>query len=525
MDSNWPVRRSIWLGAALMLVGCNNALSEVAEEDDTSAEVQSALKRAVGHASAQGLVSPSTSLAQRGALIERDGQEHVRFNRSLRGLRVLGGDVIIHSDTLGKFAGLSQSLEVSQALAADARMAAGSAFVTQQNAASIALNHFEGTAEGSAQTELIINAHDRAPVLAYEATVRGLGLEGQESVMHFIIDARTGDVQERFDENETAAATGSGKSLYGGTVPLTTDSTASGFSLSDPSRGNQFSSDMRNSQSGNGTKFSDADNVWGNGAISDRASAAVDAQYGTSVTWDYYKTIHNRLGIANNGKGSFNRVHYGSKYNNAFWSDSCFCMTYGDGDGVRFGPLVSLDVAGHEMTHGVTSRTANLIYSGESGGLNEATSDIFGTMVEFFAGNAADPGDYLIGEKLAIKGGAFRFMYNPALDKRSVGCYSASAGSLDVHLSSGIANHFFFLLAEGSNGTTASPTCNNSTVTGIGRSAAEKIWYRALTVYMTSSTNFAAARKATIKASTDLFGAQSAQTLAVASAWSAVSVN
>ena len=86
------------------------------------------------------------------------------------------------------------------------------------------------------------------------------------------------------------------------------------------------------------------------------------------------------------------RVHYGDQYNNAFWDGTK--MTYGDGDGVDFGPLVSLDVAGHEMSHGVTSRSANLTYSGESGGLNESNSDIFGTMVEFYANNAGDPGDY-----------------------------------------------------------------------------------------------------------------------------------
>ena len=124
-------------------------------------------------------------------------------------------------------------------------------------------------------------------------------------------------------------------------------------------------------QSGNGTIFTDADNTWGNGTLADRATVGVDAQYGTATTWDYYKNVHGRNGIANDGKGAYNRVHYGRNYNNAFWSDGCFCMTYGDGDGTTFNPFDSLDVAGHEMSHGVTSRTANLIYSGESGGLNE----------------------------------------------------------------------------------------------------------------------------------------------------------
>ncbi len=116
-------------------------------------------------------------------------------------------------------------------------------------------------------------------------------------------------------------------------------------------------------------------------------------------------------------------------------------------------------------------------------------------------------------------------MYNPALDGKSANCWSSTVGSLDVHYSSGVANHFFYLLAEGSNASPASPTCNGSTITGIGRAAAEKIWYRALTVYMTSSTNYAAARTATLKAATDLYGTGSTQYTTVAAAWSAVNVN
>ena len=115
-------------------------------------------------------------------------------------------------------------------------------------------------------------------------------------------------------------------------------------------------------------------------------------------------------------------MHYGRNYANAFWSDGCYCMSFGDGDnGVSILPLVALDVAGHEMSHGVTSRTAGFgLPSDESGGLNEATSDIMGTMVEFYANNANDPGDYVVGEKLfpnnADLSGAIRWMFKPSLD-------------------------------------------------------------------------------------------------------------
>ncbi|WP_343050506.1 M4 family metallopeptidase [Nocardioides ungokensis] len=279
-----------------------------------------------------------------------------------------------------------------------------------------------------------------------------------------------------------------------------------------------------------GTLITSTTTTFGNGTNANRATAGADAQYGSNETWDFYKQTYGRDGIFGNGTGSYNRVHYGSGYVNAFWDGTK--MTYGDGDGTSYGPLVSLDVAGHEMSHGVTENTAGLTYSGESGGLNEATSDIFGTMVEFFANNASDPGDYLIGEQFDLKKHlGFRRMDNPASDGSSLNCWSATAGSADVHYSSGIGNHFFYLLSEGSGAKTLngvsynSPTCNGSTVTGIGRDAAANIWYRALTVYMTSSTNYSGARTATLNAAKDLYGAGSTQYNAVASAWSAVSVS
>ena len=174
--------------------------------------------------------------------------------------------------------------------------------------------------------------------------------------------------------------------MYSGDVTIKTKpQDGGGFVLRDTTRGNSATVDVLNNWDPAGaflpgTIFSDADNEWGNGTTSDRASAAVDAAYGGAETWDFYKDTFNRTGIANNGKGAKSRVHYGSNYNNAFWNDGCFCMTYGDGSGAGgFSPLVAPDVAGHEMSHGVTSRTAGLYYFGDSGGLNEATSDIFGT--------------------------------------------------------------------------------------------------------------------------------------------------
>jgi len=315
----------------------------------------------------------------------------------------------------------------------------------------------------------------------------------------------------------------------------------SSYLLKDPTRGNTYTTDMNNASDSvlcqylgygckTGTTYSSTDTSFGTGSNTNRESAGVDAQYGTNTTWDFYKTTFGRNGIFGDGTGSYNRVHYGNGYVNAFWDGTK--MTYGDGDGTEFGPLVSLDVAGHEMSHGVTEHSANLSYSGESGGLNEATSDIFGTMVEWYAANPNDLGDYLIGEEFDLKNHlGFRRMDKPSSDGASYDCWSSSVGNADVHYSSGVGNHFFFLLSEGSGARTIngvgynSPTCNGSSVNGIGQAAAGKIWYRALTVYMTSSTNYAGARTATLNAARDLYGVGSVQQNAVAAAWSAVAVN
>ncbi|WP_172201107.1 M4 family metallopeptidase [Niveibacterium sp. COAC-50] len=506
----------------------------------------------VGAASAQEASAPAVKRAQihlqnfganvqasegdqfiaRGTITDADGSEHVRFDRTYKGLRVIGGDIVVHSNARGQAQRFSHTMATRHQI--DTRPT-----LDDLAATAVAESAFRGQRDGASRSEQVIFARGSQPTLAYEVVTTGTAPDGTPSVMHTFIDAHGGQVLDKWDEIETAATLGTGKSLFDGTVSLTTDSQSTGgYALRDPSRGNHYTTNLKNRTSG-GTIFTDADNVWGDGTTADTATAAVDATFGQNVTWDYYKNVHGRNGIANDGRGAYSRVHYSRKYVNAFWSDSCFCMTYGDGDGTSYYPLTSLDVAGHEMTHGVTSRSANLTYSGESGGLNEATSDIFGTLVEFYASNASDPGDYLIGEKIFVanKGvsnptKALRYMFKPSLDGSSPDCYSSTLGSLDVHYSSGVANHFFYLLAEGAkvptgfNLSASQLVCNADTgLTAIGRDAAGKIWYRALTVYMTSNTNYKGARTATLSAAADLFGASSAQYAAVARAWSAVSVN
>ncbi|MEO8160985.1 MAG: M4 family metallopeptidase [Arenimonas sp.] len=487
-----------------------------------------AVERAAGfvHANAAALrTSADDRFSARDVIVDGDRAEHVRFDRSYRGLPVLGGDFVVHSRD-GHFLSASQTLRAPLDLdvrpvlrAADAVVVAGAEFGAR----------FVGAPEAS----LLVYARGAQPALAWRVRLH----DDDNDDMTYIVDARGGALLDRWSNNETAAASGTGKTLYSGNVALTTNSVAGGFELRDPSRGKNYTINGHTGRT-SGQIFKDSDNAWGNNTASDAASAAADAQFGVAMTWDYYKNTHGRLGIANNGKGAYSRVHYGNAFNNAFWSDGCFCMTYGDGDAsADIGPLVSLDITGHEMSHGVTARTAALVYSGESGGLNEATSDIFGTMVEFYANNSFDTPDYLIGEEIVLDNvsgsadqSALRYMFNPFLDGGSPNCWSGSIGSLDVHYSSGVANHFFYLLAEGSGARTysgvnhTSPVCSGGALAGIGRSKAEKIWYRALTVYMTSNTNYAGARVATINAAKDLYGNASAEASAVAATWTAVSV-
>ena len=527
---------------ATLLTAALSPDAAAADRPNRATAIQNAASALLAQAATLGLTS-AEGTSVRDVIVDKDGTQHVRYDRTYRRLPVLGGDFVVHLASDGAYRSANRATRSRISLASITPSVSAPKAADLATNALRAVNLGETLKKLTAKPQLVVDALHGTPKLAWRTDVVAQDSLGNPVGRAVLTDARTGTQIDAWDTIETAS--GDGKSLYSGTVPLQTTQSGSTYQLKDPTRGNTYTGDAANKTDlciltsicisrAPSTVFTDADNHWGTGATSDRASAAVDAQYGTDVTWDYYKNVHGRNGIGGDGKGSYNRVHYGNKYNNAFWDDSCFCMTYGDGDGTTFGPLVSLDVAGHEMSHGVTSKTAALTYSGESGGLNEATSDIFGTLVEFYAANSTDPGDYLIGENVVRSGSgltALRYMDKPSKDGNSADSWSSSVADLDVHYSSGVANHFAYLLAEGSGAKTIngvnynSPTSNGSKVTGIGRAKLGAIWYRALTVYMTSSTNYAGARAATLSAAKDLYGAGSSEYAAVGAAWSAVNVS
>ncbi|RLU83000.1 peptidase M4 family protein [Streptomyces griseocarneus] len=520
------------LVAAGVQAGTAGAASTAAAHPGTSAAALSAPQRAALISAARsdsGDTARSLGLGAKEKLVvkdvvkDADGTVHTRYDRTYDGLPVLGGDLVVH--VKGKHKSVTKA--TSKKIAVPSTTPKVAATTAQKSALSSASDVKSAKAD-PASSRKVVWAASGTPVLAWESIVRGVQKDGTPSQLHIISDATTGKKLYSFDGIETGTGTGE----YNGQVTIGTTKSGSSYQMVDNTRGGHRTTDLKQGTSGSGTLFTNSTDTWGNGSQSNRQTAAVDAHYGAQETWDFYKQTFGRSGIRNDGVASSSRVHYGTNYVNAFWDDSCFCMTYGDGQG-NANPLTALDVAGHEMSHGVTAATAALNYAGESGGLNEATSDIMGTGVEFFANNPKVPANYLIGEQININGDGtpLRYMDQPSKDGVSLDYWSPDAGNVDVHYSSGIANHFFYLLSEGSGSKTIngftynSPTYDNSTLSGIGRDKALAIWYKALTTYMTSTTDYAAARQATLSAAADLYGSGGAEYQAVAATWTAVNVN
>lgn len=534
MHGGFGVKRTgIILAAALAaVIASSNAQ---AQSSQTEAAAVTAAQPAIDQLLRN--LPRDTSLTPTQVFLDNLGQAHVRLAQSYRNVPVFEGDAVIHLDAAsGRIIGITDATLPF----APINITPG---VSSQRAADVARGHFAQAPGLASRKDLAILVNDGAASLAWKVRNEGSAPEGHIDTVAFV-GAQNGKVLRAWNNLHTANVPGTAKGMYmnaAGSAVTVDKTAATTFYLRNVGTPSYYTCDMKNGRN-SCSWVTSTSATFGTGTIATSGpNAAADAQFGAEKTLNYFKEKFGRNGIDNNNMSTYSRVHYSRGYENAFWSDTCKCMTYGDG-ATTFYPLVSIDVAGHEMAHGVTSRSANLTYSGESGGLNEATSDIFGTMVEYYASGSFDVPDYKIGEMIwkSNWGGktsrtsflptrALRYMYNPILDGASPNCWSSTLGGIDVHYSSGVANHFFYLLAEGSAPAAplpSSPTCNSSTLTGIGRDKAEQIWYRALTTYMTSSTNYAGARAATIKAAQDLDTANGWTTApAVAAAWSAVNVN
>ena len=333
------------------------------------------------------------------------------------------------------------------------------------------------------------------------------------------IDAQTGAFileNKKIHHNDIPA---SGASLYNGNVSFTADDTSGPYRLRQTADGNGIETyDMNN-----GTSYSNASDITSGSSVFNDPTG-VQAHYGAEQTHKYFSGNHGRNSYDNTGTTIKSYVSYNSNYVNAFWNGSV--MTYGDGDGVNYGPLVSLDIVGHEITHGVTEYAANLVYSYESGALNESFSDIFGEAIEQYATGS---NDWLMGDQIGAggSGGALRSMSDPNAkgDPDTYlgdNWYSGSGDNGGVHYNSGVQNFWFYLLTEGGNGT--NDNGDSYTVSSLGMDKAGAIAYRNLSIYLGANSQYIDARTGAIQAAIDLYGADSAEEIATTNAWYAVGV-
>ena len=341
------------------------------------------------------------------------------------------------------------------------------------------------------------------------------------SRQYIFVDATSGDIVDLQDRIHETNAAGTAVTAYAGTQPIIADNNSGTYRLREAGRGAGQGIETYNLQrttTYSNTDFTDADNFWNN-VNANKDQYATDCHFASEKTYDYFYNTYGRNSINNAGMKLLSYVHYSTNYVNAFWDGSR--MTYGDGN-ATYSPLTTLDIGGHEITHGLTQYTANLTYSYESGALNESFSDCFGTAIEWYA----DPvhGDWLIGEDI---GAAFRSHSNPNAygdPDTYLGTYwySGSSDNGGVHTNSGVQNFWFYLLANGGSGTNDIGNAYN--VTGITIAKAAAIAFRSLTVYLTSSSNYSAARTYSIQAATDLYGPCSPEVIATTNAWYAVGV-
>ena len=343
------------------------------------------------------------------------------------------------------------------------------------------------------------------------------------------VDANSGEVifaldRIHFEDNGINANTiATASTKYSGSRSFTTDSFGGSYRLRETGRG--LGIETYNMQQGVNTgsavDFTNATTTW-TGTNANKDEVARDAHWGAEMTWDYYNIKHSRNSVDNAGMKLISYVHYDVNYVNAYWDGTS--MTYGDGDNT-YSPLTTLDICGHEITHGVTENSANLVYQDESGAMNEGFSDIFGTCIEMYAKPPNSTGNWTIGEEI---GSPFRSMSNPNTygdPDTYMGTNWAPLGGADnggVHTNSGVLNFWFYLMSQGGTGTNDNGNAYN--ITGITITKAEKIAYRTLTTYLTSSSTFADARTASIQACMDLYGGCGFEAQQVTNAWYAVGV-
>ncbi len=419
-----------------------------------------AVLAAFGEASEATLVSEKTDAL---------GFSHRRYTQTINGLPLVGGDLRIARGPSGEVvyasgvATRSSDIATPTVRSADAHETAFAAIV--------------GAREIEGGSLVYVAGSNLSPTLAWQFVVRGFDEANSLLVDDLVfIDAVTGQLATRHPRFYTAR--------------------------------NRVTNDAQNQEDLGVLVRGEADPPTGDLDTDNAHDAAGD-------TYDCINDLLSRDSFDGNGATLTSVVHFGQNLQNAGWSAQAQVMIYGDG-------FADGDVGTHEFGHALTTFTADLIYMDESGAINEGASDVLMAICDIHKAGAIDSGTWEVGEDLSI--GPLRWMKTPTIDGFSTDHYEERfLGPEDnggVHLNSGIFNLYFVLLVEGGVHTRRP----GQEVVAAGIEAAQQIHFRALTMYMNRSTNFAAARVATEMAATDLFGADSAELISVQEAWFAVGV-
>ncbi|WP_257009213.1 M4 family metallopeptidase [Bacillus sp. 7884-1] len=476
-----------------------------------------------------GINNPDKNLKVKNIQKDKLGMTHVRFNQAINGVNVEGSEVVVHFNKDNEV--VSVNGRINQSI--DDNAVDTTASLSSDAALKTALSSVNAPEELTYEptSELVILPFEGENHTAYKVNVNFMGDEPGNWFV--FVDANSGKVIDKYNglmhADEMKTQKGAGKGVHGEhrelhITQVKEPDARTKFALADYSHANLEGIVTYDAKNDN-TSSNDTLYVGNSAAfIGDYDRALVDAHYNSEKVYEYYLNEHGRNSLDGEGMAIISKVHYGTNYNNASWNGRW--MTYGDGDGVFMTSLsAGLDVAAHEMTHGVITNSANLVYRNQSGALNESFADVFGALV--------DDSDWEMGEDIMAPAAkadgvnVLRSLSNPNsvvvsnVERRS---YSTNGGvypdhmdefynmptSVDgggVHVNSSITNHAAYLIGQ-----------------EIGREKLGQIYYRALTVYLTPNSNFSDARQAIVQSATDLYGEGSEEVAAANSGFDAVGI-
>jgi len=492
--------------AAAALVGA--ALAAVPHGANAAAPTHGQSARALAAQSARQLVAskpPALKVSAHDAfraqpVVSSHGIQYAPYQRTYRGLPVVGGDFVVVTNSHG------QILSTSVAQTHQVHLRSVKPTLTRAAAVRTARRQVPN-ATANTPAHLVVWQHNATSRLGWETRVTGhRGVE--PSIKDVVVNARSGRVLQARER----VADGTGNSAWDGSnLSIPTTHSGSTYSMTDPAHPS-----ITCQNASNNTTFTGVDDVWGTGSKTDRETACVDAMYVENVENTMLSTWDGRNGL--DGAGGGWPIRIGLDDENAYY----------DGTQVQIGHntqgqwIPVLDVLGHEQGHGVDDHTPGGI---SGNGTQEFVADTFGAATEWYANNPIDTPDFTVGETVNLVGsGPIRYMYNPSLAGDD-NCYSSSVPNEEVHAAAGPGNHWFYLLAEGTNptnGQPTSPTCNSSTVTGVGIQKAEQIMYNAM-LMKTSTSSYLKYRTWTLTAAKNL-DATCGLFNATKAAWNAVSV-